>query len=508
MRPRGSVGYQEYTVPGNYTFAGANYEEIIPISPVPLTELMLMIDMDGHARALFDTLRRPILRNTRRAFVKPVAVGEGEEEAEFIDNNLLRARHLGGTEIPFSLNIAQMCTAFIYGFKVFEKVWDRPDTVVNDGYIRLRKLAPRDSATINMLVDDKGMYNGFHQKTTWRGTFIDRRVAKDKSCYYAVNEEEAPLYGKSSFLPAYYHFDKKHKLYYVTHLALAMGAVPPRITRAKPTVSDTDRKRFLMDINSMGSNAAMILPDGIDIDPAIQFPATIPSLPYTEMIEHHNREMSKSLIAQFLDVGTGAGGGGGFSLSKNHMDFLVMSLEDRMNSMANVYNNHIIPELIEWNFGTSNYPTLEFPPFTSEIRDLLFEVFSKITQAREIPYSGEFMAELEKEVASELGFEIEESAIDEHAVKKIEQQEEAAVLDNELKEEEKKLKKKSAEAPVMPPGGAGPPRGGGGQNGRPPPRGGGGRGNMKDIDPRIVELGEQLSTRIRNRVIEEALTLN
>ena len=494
------TSFNEIAVPGNYVFAGVNYDEIMKITPVAPQELLQMIDMDGHARALFDTLRRPILRNTKRAYVKPYAVGEGEDEAEFIYNNILKPRHLGGTEIPFTSTVAKMCMAFVTGFVAFEKVWDKPGTVVDDGLIRLRKLAPRDFSTINIMVDDKGMYDGIHQKASWRGRTIDRKVPKDKSCLYAINEEEDPLYGKSAFLPAYYHFDKKHKLYYVTHLALALGAVPPRISRAKPTVSDTDRKRFLMDMNAMGSNAAMILPDGIEIDPAIQLPVAQTGLPYVEMIEHHNREMSKSLIAQFLDVGTGAGGGSGFSLSKNHMDFLVMSLEDRMNSMAEMYNNFIIPELIDWNFGTQNYPTLVFPPFTSDTRDLLFESFKAITAAREVPFSGEFMAELEKSVANELDFEVQDSAIEEHAAARIEQQEKDVALEQDLKE--KTLKEPSmAEQMANAPAKNGPS---GGPN-RPP-----NKPRMSDIlnDPEFIKLAENVSVRVRQRLAQEAFSMN
>ena len=490
IQPRSSASFQELTVPGNYVFGGINLQELINVEVIPYRDIMTMIDMDGHARALFEMMRRPILRNTKRAFIKPYKSGEGEAEAEFIHNNLLERRHAGGTELSFSSTIAQMCMAFVTGFQAFEKKWDRPGTVLDDGYIRLGKLSPRNSSTIKIRVDDRGMFDGIHQETGWRGQTIDVNVPRERSCVYAINTEENPHYGKSVFLPSYYHFDKKHKLYYIVHLALALGSLPPVIAKAKPSVAANDRGAFLREFSSRGTNSVFLLPSGIDIEKDDQISPPTTGLPYMEIIEHHNREMSKSVLGQFLDVGTSEGGGG-FSLSKNHMDFLVMSLEDRMNEMAEIYNNHVIPELISWNFGTTNYPTLQFPPFTDEIRDLLFTLAANITAAREVPFSAEFVAEIEKDMSKTLGFDMEESIIDQNAARRVAQEEQEAAM-------EQQLARAQLEAAKNPP----PTNGGGGNNQS--------RNNANSYldDPEFIKFAENLSVKIRDRISKEAFLNN
>lgn len=418
--PNVTGAYREITVPGNYPFGGMGYEEVINTKPVSHEELQLMLDLDGHVRGLYNAFRGPILRGAKNVRIQEFKGGSAE--ADFINSNLLLPRHLGGTSIPFNKSVAHFCTAFVHGFKVKEKVFDPPGTTVDDPYIRLRKLAPRDSRTIKFLTDRTGGFDGIVQRTNWKGEFIDVKLPKERALYYAVNEEEVPFYGKSLFQTAYYHFDKKHKAYFILHLALAMGALPPRLGRAAPATTPEARQQFLNALSDLGTNAAMLVPDGFEILPD-QFKGASDKLPYIETLEHHNLEMSKSFVAQFIDIGTGGGGGGGFSLSKNHLDALNEAIENRMYEIQDIYNNFVIPELIDWNFGTGRYPHLEFMPLTDDVRQVTIDIFQKILSARETPLAPEFLAALEKEMVDYLGLDVEDAAIDENQARRVAQQE-------------------------------------------------------------------------------------
>lgn len=417
--PSTTGAYHELTVPGNYPFGGMSYQELTNPKPVSYDELQLMLDLDGHARGLYNVFRGPIIRGAK--YVRVQEAKGGTKEAEFIHSNLLLPRHLGGTTIPFTKNVAQFCTAFVNGFKAMEKVFDPPNTVVSDGMIRLRKLAPRDSRTITFKLDRHGGFDGIIQRTSWQGQLIEEELSNKRSLYYAVNEEEVPFYGKSLFQTGYYHFDKKHKAYFIVHLALAMGALPPRLGKAAPATSVDDRMKFLDALSNLGTNAAMLIPDGFEILPE-QFKTVSANLPYMELIEHHNLEMSKSFVAQFIDIGTGGGAGGGFSLSKNHADALNIAIENRMNEIEDIYNNHVIPELIHWNFGTTNFPRIEFMPLSDDIKNTMIDIFQKVLTARESPLAPEFMAALEKEMADYLGLDVEDTAIDDNQKRRVAQQ--------------------------------------------------------------------------------------
>lgn len=409
------TSYGQVTVPGNYAWAGWDYREITKRSDISYDELQLMVDIDGHARSLYNILRRPILRNAKRAEILPPVGGGGEAETEFIRSNYFDPVHLGGMQIPFTKACAHMTTAFLFGFKAFEKMWYRPsESPAGDGLIRLRKLSPIDARTVKFRVTENGDFDGFRQVASWKGRLIDRNVDVARAAYFNIDDEEEPFYGKSLFGPAYYHFDKKHKIYYMLHLALSVGAIPPRIATSKGSASDKDRQTFLKALGDLGANSAMLMPQGFELLDKPEF-KPVTGLPFIEAIDHQNLEMSKSIVAQALDIGTGQQGGG-FSVGKIHMDAFFMTLEGIQDSMAVMWDNQITPELITWNFGSRKFPRVYLPPFTAEHRDLLTDVFKILNVARETKVSPEFMASIEKDMAKELGFSINDVDIDEHAV--------------------------------------------------------------------------------------------
>lgn len=426
-KPNG-LSYTEQTVPGNYPWGGINYQELIKVSPVSYDDLQTMLDLDGQARGLFNLLRRPIQRNMQRASIESWKPNAGEQEAEFCFNNFMMPRQMGGTIIPFSRNIGQLCNAMVFGSSTFELVYDRPGSVVDDEYVRMQKLGYRDPRTVTYLVDEHGEFNGFRQRTNWRGMFINKVVDRANAAYFAIDEAEQPVYGKSMFLPAYFHFDKKHKLYYTTHLALAVGAIPPRVAKAKMTTSDADKRTFLEALGNLGTNAAMLVPEGFEIlQKAIEV-GNNGNLPFIDMIRHHDIEMAKSVVGQVLDIGLDTNGGG-FSVGKNHMDMLIETLENTQQNMCDFYNYRIFPQLVQWNFGTTNYPRIKVPLFTSDMTDMLVDIFSKVLNARQPNLSPEFMSELEKSMAKELGMNIDEEAIDQASANRIMQEQVQQAMD-------------------------------------------------------------------------------
>jgi hypothetical protein len=419
------IGFGQVTVPGNYPFAGFQSDELIRISEVKPQEIQMMLDMDGHARALFNIFRRPILKQARVARVLPRKKNgsDGEKEAEFCHDMLTDPRSLGGMKTPFVKTVAQQTMAAVFGNRVFEKIWDPPGSVVDDEFVRINRLMALSNSGVTFLVEDNGTFKGIRFRATWKNETIDKTLTPERVAYISIDDEETPYYGKSLFLPAYYHFDKKHKLYYILHLALSVGALPPRIARSKMSMNDDTKKTFLNALGQLGANAAIMMPDGITLPKDEQLTGAATALPYVEAINHHNMEMSKSVLMQFVDIGTGDSGGGGFSLSKNHLDFAMMGLEHLMGEVTDMWNQQVFPELIWWNFKSKNVPILEFPTLESDTREAILEIFSKILTARETPVSPEFIAEMEKKVALEFGFELDDEEVMENQKRRIAQEE-------------------------------------------------------------------------------------
>jgi len=74
-------------------------------------------------------------------------------------------------------------------------------------------------------------------------------------------------------------------------------------------------------------------------------------------IAHHNREIAKSVLAQFLELG--ATEVGSRALSEDHSRLFMLSLEAVANTIKDGFNKYAIPQLVDLNFSVKEYPTLE-----------------------------------------------------------------------------------------------------------------------------------------------------
>lgn len=77
-----------------------------------------------------------------------------------------------------------------------------------------------------------------------------------------------------------------------------------------------------------------------------------------ESIKHHNREIAKNVLAQFLELGDTQSGSK--ALGSDQSDLFIASLTATANGVCEVINEYVIKELVDLNFdGVENYPTLK-----------------------------------------------------------------------------------------------------------------------------------------------------
>ena len=100
-------------------------------------------------------------------------------------------------------------------------------------------------------------------------------------------------------------------------------------------------------------------------------------------------------------------GGASFALSSDQSNLFLMSLMSLLEDISEVFNTQVIPQLIDWNFGTKKYPTLIFSPFSDTIRSAIMDTFKSLLAARFPQVSPEFALKMEESVAEELGIEID-----------------------------------------------------------------------------------------------------
>jgi hypothetical protein len=370
-------------------FSLFDIEELFDESAVTLSDLDRMVQTDGQAMSLYRILTMPIRAGELRVKV----VDGGVQEANFIQAQLINPPELGGMTTPWSGVIQNIAKFVLTGAEILEKVHE-----VRNGHTVLRKLAPRPRSSIIIRMDDKGGFNGVTQILPTGNVVIQ----KEKCVLFVQGKEHNPLYGRSMLLPAYGHYEMKHKLYYISHLAYALNAIPIREGSMPPGVQESERKAFQNALDNVGVNTSIIVPEGysMEIHDTRQVADSMP------LIDHHDIEMAKAVLGQIINMGTTVSGGS-YSLGQTQLEMLLLSLTALRDDIAQVVNSYVIPELIDWNYGTQRYPQIKLLPPSTDLKVLTKEIFQHISASRQVNTSAEFWLKLERKMAEMLGFEDE-----------------------------------------------------------------------------------------------------
>jgi len=373
-------------------------------------QLTEMRRQDGQARALYRLLTMPARAAAKRASWVPA--DGGDKEAEFITNLYTLPAVNGGMRTPFNRVVSQMLLATVDGFAPFELVYTRPRKGPLEGKYTLDKIAYRPSDTVSFAVDEQGEYDGFRQRTvTPNGRVIDEKIEAKNSIYYACSEEENPFYGVSYFNAAFYHYDKKIKLYYLAHLAAQHRAVGSRLGKYPTSASPKEISQFRMALQDFGLAQSVTVPDiGWSVEDLGRSPG---EFPFMDFINHHNSQMSKSVLAPFLDDQQGGGSPLVSFGGPNDSMYLVL-VNVIINELETIFNDWLTPRFIDWNFKNDKYPKLKFGPFSEEQKEAIKNTFDKLSSAGQgANVTRRFMLELEKYMAGEMGLDIEYEKLDE-----------------------------------------------------------------------------------------------
>ena len=376
-------------------------KEVFDVRDVSLEQIIFMTRNDGNARGLLNAIKYPIKMS--RPKIEPPEKG-GKQETEFIKKNLFGTPHEGGMSTPFRLVTARMALGVRDGYKIFEKVWK-----MWKGKIWLDKLAYRSTLSTKFFYDGHGNITGAQQKyaNIETGEWKEVDFNLNKIAYFIYNAEENPYVGESAFYPCFYHYDKKHKLYAVSHLAYQLNATPIRIGYHPKSLRGDDLDTYRKALSALGTSIAMTIPESCKVE---AFESSRSLTEFLPMIQHHDIEMRLALLAQFMGLGQ-EGKGGSFALSQDQSNLFLISLMGLLEDIAQVFNTQIIPQLIDWNFGTGKYPKLVFTPFSDALRSAIMRTFESLLQARFPQVSEDFILKLEQLVSEELGMELDYEAI-------------------------------------------------------------------------------------------------
>lgn len=384
----------EVGVAGEVLFTGFENEEQ-RTDNITIQNYRKMYDKDGTVQSLYNILTLPILATSYK--IRADENDAGETQADFVRKNLLEPPHKGGMETPFDLFLEQLMRAFLDGFQLFEKVY-----AIKDGKYVLKKLANRDSIGIWLKRDEFGGFGGANQRVMYENDYKWIEMDAYKLFLFTYGKAHSYLYGRSAFKAAYVNYDKKRRLEYLDSISIQNDAIKAKILRR--TVegvlgkdAKSARNKALAALAKLGETKPVAaIPYGYEVDTLDgEGRDAGPS------IERQNSEMARSLLAQFILLGTqGSSSVGSFALSESSSDIFKIALKGTMQNIENHINNYLIPDLIDLNFPTPAYPEFHFDDLTSDVMKVMTDAFLQLVKGNQI--SEEMVKGIEQAAASRL----------------------------------------------------------------------------------------------------------
>lgn len=350
-------------------------EEFIDTSKIKVADLKKMLDNDGTVQALYNIMVMPLL-GANWTIEPDEDTPEGKKQTEEVIEMLSMPPHKGGMSTPFDLVMSQMLRGVLEGYAGFEKVYRNPAEHPG-GKLTFRKIAWRDPTTLTFLVDSRGGFNGLKQRTFIGANYGEVVIPKERCFLYTYGKEFHNLKGRSAFTAAYSSYDKKRRLYYLSEQQAQSDALKTKVVsvNGESKISDTDLKETVNAVDELGFKATVGLPKGYDID-TLNKQSAMDLMP---LMEHHNAEMARSVLAMFILLGTG-GKTGSYSLSQDQSDFFIQALMSIRKSVENHVTSYLIPDLYTYNYAKPVYGTFKLEDLTDSTIELLKQAFIKIIE--------------------------------------------------------------------------------------------------------------------------------
>lgn len=241
---------------------------------------------------------------------------QDEEIAEFISNCLFDYLEDGS----FDDFLRQSLTMLPFGFSVFEKVYK-----IKGDKIVLRKLAQRLQASIyKWETEDKQA--GITQKLFWDDSKKQDTVSIPKQylVIFSFRREGDNYEGRSILRTAYKHWyikDSLYKIDAVKHERLGIGI--PVITLPKGASDDDKKEAETILENLRGTEQTYVVLPSPDWKIEFMDLKGGAAADASKSIAHHDRQISKSILAQFIDLGAESSGGS-YALSEDQSSLFTL----------------------------------------------------------------------------------------------------------------------------------------------------------------------------------------
>lgn len=363
--PSKKVGGRELTlevgVSGTNLLNGQIMEEynssLLGTTGLEVYDKMAKSDAQVHATLLYCEL--PILSTKWRVDAARNEDGQSdpqdEEIAKFVRQNLFE-----WMDTTFHEFLREVLTMLRFGHSVFEVVWSVDK---EDGAVWLKKMGWRKPTTIEKWETELGQAGITQQKP--QGGRVS--IPADKLVIFTLRREGDNYEGQSVLRTAYRHWYLKDRLYRfdsIKHERQSLGILKVTVPPDATAEDETKALQIISRLRNIEAGGFSI--PGSDEGTAgweAEFmdmkAGTTSNLEWS--IKHHDEKIATNILAQFMQLGSD-GGGGSYALSEDQSSLFLQSQGSTARYICDTINRHLIKKMVDYNFETDRYPTLEFDP--------------------------------------------------------------------------------------------------------------------------------------------------
>lgn len=293
----------------------------------------------------------------------------------------LRNRQRGQSGIVFADHITEALDALTYGFMPFEQVVEvtfpgdegHPEgaAFASQPAVHLRKLAARHPATIRriLLNKDGGLASIVQVPTPGEPDQVQLdgqlgiEITVDRLVMYVNDRKGADWSGVSILRSAYRPWKVKEQFVRLDAIAAERNSLGIPVIHYDPTTMTEDAALELATSARSGAEAGMALPAGVVSFELVGVTGTVPDL--GPKIAQYNEMIGRASLAMFLNLGHD---NGARSLGDTFLGMFTRAVQTKAGQFARTFTEHVIRDLVEWNFGQSEpYPRLTPGEITTEM---------------------------------------------------------------------------------------------------------------------------------------------
>lgn len=341
---------------------------------------------DGQVRAGLAVVKLPILR----------AHWEVEPASDSAEDKMIAEiceRDLRGMTTSFAASLRQILLHLDYGSMPFEPVWE----VREDGLVHLRKLAPRMPRSIlKWLVDETGGFAGIQQGAVKASGWSTVDIPADKIVLFVNEQEGSNFRGTSMLRAAYKHWFYKDGHYRIDAIANERRGVGMDIGTIKAGVDNKEQVKAGLEralVTAHAHEKMYFVEDEenftyrVDTGGARGGANAIMST-----IEHHDLRILRSILAEFLNMGSQSTGS--LAMHKDKSSFFLMALEATSDNIAETLTTHLLRRWVGYNWRVKEYPRMKYSRLDTRDTASIAEAVSKLVTAKALTPGGKTEKEL------------------------------------------------------------------------------------------------------------------